>query len=132
MEFCREVESLNSGALQIIRQGMEFAARIGQMALGKFGNNQAAAFRANFQTVKIGGGAFQGIVRCIQAVQHAGMCGVVQTVSTKQKMQIAQRLDHVSQTGIARARALARSRSGLVPQATKRGRLRRFFLIQQK
>jgi hypothetical protein len=60
------------------------------------------------------------------------MRGIVQTVSTQQEMQIAEGLDQVSQTRIAWARAIARSRGGLVPQATKRGRLGHVLLIDQK
>ncbi len=71
MEFFREDQRVNSGALQVDRQSLHFSARIGEVGVADSRRNQAAAFHANFQTAQSFGGAADGIVGAVEAVQPA-------------------------------------------------------------
>ena len=71
MKFGGEVQGVNAGALKISGECVEFAARIGKMPLSQLGNNDTAAFDADFKSLKLGGGVAQRIVGLIEGVEDA-------------------------------------------------------------
>ena len=99
MEFGSEIKCVNSSALQIVRQGVKFAANIGEVAFADFGYDDAAALNADLKAIEIGGRASEGIVRSVQAVLNSRVIRVVQAVRAKQQMKLTKRLNQVVDIG---------------------------------
>jgi hypothetical protein len=97
MEFRSENEVLDSGALKILGEGVEIAARVGERRFADFWRNKSAALDTNFEAVQIGDDGAQGFVGAIKTLQKAGMLAVVETRGTQQQMKCAERANELRQ-----------------------------------
>src|SRR5277367_2428242 len=97
MKFCGEVQRLHSSALQIHREGVQFASDVGQVRVAYGGNNESAALRAHFQPAEFRGGTPKGIVGSIEIVDDARVSRIVEPVGAEKQVEVAQRLTDVVQ-----------------------------------
>ena len=95
IEFGGEPESLDSGALKLRGESVEFAASIGEMRFADFRDDDAPAFGANLEATEIGGGAAQGFVSDVQAVLNARVSRAVKAMGAKEQVKFADCLDGV-------------------------------------
>jgi hypothetical protein len=95
MEFRSENEVVDAGALKILGEGVEIAARVGERRFAEFRRDKSAALDTNFEAVQIGNDGAQGFVSAIKALQKAGMLAVVDTCGTQQQMKCAERANEL-------------------------------------
>src|SRR5271169_513501 len=108
MELGAEIDGVNAGALEIGGQGVEFAAGIRQMPLVQSGDDNAAAFNAQFQAVQFGGNAAQTVVSIVEAIEHPRVSRIVETMGAEEKMEAAQGMGSLCDAHLIAGGALAR------------------------
>src|SRR6266852_5856220 len=133
MKFCGEVQSLNSAALQIGGESVKLAARVGEVAFIELGDDDAAALRADFQAVEIGGGALQRVISVVQAVNQARMRGIVQTLAAQEKIQVAKSLRDAGEASVVlRAGAMKLQSRAVLRRGARAGRLGKMLFVRQE
>src|SRR5271154_1526503 len=95
MELSGENQGANTCAAQIFGARGHFAAEIGELRATKFGRDDAAAFDAEFEAVKMRGGEPKSFVGAIEIVEALRMILLVEAFRTEQFLQAAQRFWNV-------------------------------------
>ena len=97
IEFGREPEGLDSGALEFRGESVEFAAGIGEVSFADLRNDNAAAFGANFEAAQIGSRAAQGFVGDVEAVLHARVSDVVEAMGAEEQVEFTHGQDGIGE-----------------------------------
>src|SRR5258706_15561220 len=97
MEFRSENEVIDSGALKILGEGVEIAARVGERRFADFWRNKSAALDTNFEAVQIGDDGAQGFVGAIKTLQKAGTLPPAETPRTQQQTNCPQTANDLRQ-----------------------------------
>ena len=90
MEFFREVQRVNSGALQIGRQRLHFSPHVRQVSVTNSRRHQPAALHSNLQPAQNFGGVADGIVSTVQTVEPARMILLVKAFRPHEQMQVSE------------------------------------------
>ncbi len=90
MEFFREVQRINSGAVQVGRQRLHFSPHVRQMAVTDSRRHQPAALHANLQPAQNFGGVADGIVSTVQTVEPARMILLVKAFRPHEQVQVSE------------------------------------------
>ena len=114
IKFGSEPEGLDSGALQFVGQGVEFAARVGEVCFADLGDDDAAAFGANLEAAEIGSGAAQGLVGDVEGILDARMSGAVKAMGAEEQVEFANGLDGIGKERLDGALLLAAQGAGIV------------------
>src|ERR1700747_1235234 len=94
MEFGSESEIVDAHLLQILGEGVQIAARIGEWRLAELRSDKSATLDANFKTIHVGDGGAKRFVGTIEALQKARMLPVVEASGTKQQVEPAKSADN--------------------------------------
>src|SRR5258708_3347126 len=90
MEFFREVQSVNSGTLQVGRQRLHFSPHVRQMGVTDSRRYQPAALHSNLKAAENFGGVADGIVSTVQTVEPARMILLVKAFRPHEQMQVSE------------------------------------------
>jgi hypothetical protein len=90
MEFIREDQRVNSGALQVDRQRLHFPSRVQQVGVTDTRRHQPAAFHANLQPPEYFGGVADGIVSAVQTVEPVRMIFLVKALRPQEQVQVSE------------------------------------------
>ena len=131
IKFGSEPESLDSGALEFRRESVEFAAGVGKMRFANFGDDDAAAFGANFEAAEVGCGAAQGFVGDVEAVLNTWVCGAVEAMGAKEQVEFADCLDGVGKEGLDGTGLVAAQGAGIVGRSALGNRISARTIVEK-
>jgi hypothetical protein len=83
MEFGSESEIVDANLLQILGEGVQIAARIGEWRFAELRSDESATLDANLKTIYVGDDGAKGFVGAIEALQKAWMLPVVKASGTE-------------------------------------------------
>jgi hypothetical protein len=94
------------------------------MGFADAGDDDAAAFGANFKAAEISGGAAERVVGGVEAILNARVRGVVEAIRAEEQVEFAQGLDGIGKKRLENAGGVSTQRSRIIRRQARRGRLR--------
>src|SRR6266446_8329797 len=99
MEFGSESKIVDAHVLQILGEGEQIAARIGEWCFAELRSDKSATLDANFKTVHVGDDGAKRFVGAIEALQKARMLPVVEASGTEEQVQPTESADEFHKCG---------------------------------
>src|SRR5579871_140276 len=101
MEASAKYKSLDAGALQLARKGLQFAAHVGKRRLAQLRHHDTISLDAERDSIHCKRKGAQLFVCRFQTLQNAGMISLVQVLRAEQDLKVFEAALHVKRSRLS-------------------------------